>query len=102
MKSLCLFALFVLSTTACVLAQRPRLIVRGEDMGYSHSGNQSIVVGHPGLDTPETRAIHHTGYEDVVIDRQGVTDAWTSEKVKEAILKFNIELISYRDLKTKR
>lgn len=49
----------------------------------------------------ETRAIHHIGYEDVAIGRQGVTDAWISKKVKDAILKFNIELISYKDLKIK-
>ena len=62
-------------------------------------GETYLFVDHPGLDTPELRAIHHIGYEDVAIDRQGVTDAWTSPRVKEAIKKKGIQLISYADLK---
>lgn len=61
-------------------------------------GKTYLFVDHPGLDSPELRAIHHVGYEDVAIDRQGVTDAWTSAKVKAALRKYNVELISYRDL----
>jgi chitin disaccharide deacetylase len=61
-------------------------------------GKTYLFVDHPGLDSPELRAIHHIGYEDVALDRQGVTDTWTSEKVKDAIRKYGIELISYRDL----
>src|SRR4030095_13536363 len=38
------------------------------------AGKTYIFVDHPGLDTPEVRAIHHIGYENVAIDRQGVTD----------------------------
>lgn len=56
-------------------------------------------VDHPALDTPELRAIHHPGYFDVAIDRQGVTDAWTDQRVKEAIRKLGIQLISYKDLR---
>jgi hypothetical protein len=33
------------------------------------------------------QAIHHIGYESVAVDRQGVTDVWTNEKVKAAIKK---------------
>jgi hypothetical protein len=62
-------------------------------------GNTYLFVDHPGLDTPELKAIHHIGYENVAADRQGVTDAWTSEKVKEVIRKRGIQLISYKDLK---
>ena len=51
--------------------------------------------------TPELRAIHHIGYEDVAADRQGVTDAWTSEKVKAAIEEYGVQSISYKDLKSK-
>ena len=58
-----------------------------------------LFVDHPGLDTPEMRAIHHIGYENVALDRQGVTDAWTSERVKEAVKARGIQLIGYRDLK---
>lgn len=62
-------------------------------------GKTYLFVDHPGLDSPELRAIHHIGYEDVATDRQGVTDLWTSEKVKAAIREYGVELISYKDLK---
>ncbi|MBI3862601.1 MAG: polysaccharide deacetylase family protein [Planctomycetia bacterium] len=58
-----------------------------------------LFVEHPGLDTPEMRAIHHVGYENVAVDRQGVTDAWTSPRVREQIKARGIQLIGYRDLK---
>ena len=61
-------------------------------------GETYLFVDHPGLDTPELRAIHHIGYENVAVDRQGVTDAWTDPRVKEAIKKRGVQLISYRDL----
>jgi predicted glycoside hydrolase/deacetylase ChbG (UPF0249 family) len=63
------------------------------------AGETYLFVDHPGVDTPELRAIHHIGYEDVAVDRQGVTDAWTDSRVKEAIKKKGIQLISYLDLK---
>ncbi|MFD1139955.1 polysaccharide deacetylase family protein [Larkinella insperata] len=63
------------------------------------SGKTYLFVDHPGLDTPELRAIHHIGYEQVAIDRQGVTDAWTSPRVKELIKSRGIQLIGYRDLR---
>jgi predicted glycoside hydrolase/deacetylase ChbG (UPF0249 family) len=64
-------------------------------------GNIYLFVDHPGLNNAELQAIHHIGYENVASDRQGVTDAWTSPKVKEAIRRKGIELISYKDLLTK-
>ena len=60
-----------------------------------------IFVDHPALDTPEMRATGHVGYEDVAIDRQGVTDAWTSAEAKAAVKRRGIELIGYKDLKSK-
>ena len=45
------------------------------------------------------RAIGHVGYENVAVDRQGVTDAWTSAAVKAAVARRGIELIGYRDLR---
>ncbi|MGV3724499.1 MAG: polysaccharide deacetylase family protein [Actinomycetota bacterium] len=63
------------------------------------AGKTYLFVDHPGLDTPELRAIHHIGYENVAVDRQGVTDAWTSPRVKAAIKAKGIQLIGYRDLK---
>lgn len=58
-----------------------------------------LFVDHPGFDTPEMRAIHHIGYEHVALDRQGVTDAWTSPRVRAAVKARGIQLIGYRDLR---
>jgi predicted glycoside hydrolase/deacetylase ChbG (UPF0249 family) len=57
-----------------------------------------LFVEHPGLDTPEMRAIGHVGYRNVAADRDGVTKAFTSDKVKEAIRTRGIKLASYADL----
>jgi hypothetical protein len=57
-----------------------------------------LFVDHPGLDTPEMRAVGHVGYENVAADRQGVTDAWTSPAVREIVKRRGIELVGYRDL----
>ena len=56
-----------------------------------------VFVEHPGLDNEELRAIHHIGYEDVAQGRQDVTTIFTSEKVKEAIVRKGIKLISYKE-----
>jgi chitin disaccharide deacetylase len=56
-------------------------------------------IEHPGLDTPELRAISHIGYENVAADRQAVTDTWTHPSVKAFIREHGIQLIGYRDLK---
>ena len=61
-------------------------------------GKTYLFVDHPGLDTPELRAIHHIGYEQVAIDRQGVTDSWTNPRVRDFIKTKGIQLISYKDL----
>ena len=58
-----------------------------------------LFVDHPALDTPEMRAIGHVGYEGVAVDRQGVTDAWTSATVKDVVRRRGVELIGYRDLR---
>ncbi|WP_128546795.1 polysaccharide deacetylase family protein [Larkinella soli] len=62
-------------------------------------GKTYLFVDHPGLDTPELRAIHHIGYEQVAMDRQGVTDTWTNPEIKALIQSRGIRLIGYRDLK---
>jgi predicted glycoside hydrolase/deacetylase ChbG (UPF0249 family) len=62
-------------------------------------GETYLFVDHPCLNTPEARAIHHIGYENVAEDRQGVVDSWTDKRVKDLIKKRNIKLISYADLK---
>lgn len=63
------------------------------------AGETYMFVEHPGVDTPELRAVSHIGYENVAVDRQGVTDLFTDKRVKEAIRKKGIQLISYADLK---
>jgi chitin disaccharide deacetylase len=61
-------------------------------------GKTYMFVEHPGIDTPELRAISHIGYENVAEDRQGVTDLWIDEEIKVLIKKRGIQLISYKDL----
>ena len=61
-----------------------------------------LFVEHPGLDTPEMRAIGHVGYRNVAADRDGVTKAFTSDKVKEVIRERGIKLASYADICGKR
>jgi len=61
-------------------------------------GKTYIFVDHPGFDNEELRAVYHIGYEDVAADRQGVTDLYTNEKVKNLIKKKGIILIGYKDL----
>jgi len=58
-----------------------------------------LFVEHPGLNTAEMGAIGHTGYENVAEDRDAVTEVFVSEKVKKAIKRLGIKLISYADLK---
>lgn len=61
-------------------------------------GKTYVYVEHPGLDNEELRAIHHIGYEDVAKGRQDVTTIFTSEKVKEAIVRKGIQLVSYKQV----
>jgi predicted glycoside hydrolase/deacetylase ChbG (UPF0249 family) len=60
---------------------------------------QWLIVEHPAFDTPEMRAIGHQGYENVAADRAGVTQAFTSRRVREVIRRRGIQLISYAELK---
>ncbi len=57
-----------------------------------------MFVDHPALDTPEMQAITHKGYDNVAMDRFGITTAFTSKKVKKIIKKRGIKLITYQDL----
>src|SRR5690606_1080476 len=49
------------------------------------AGKSYLFVDHPAYDNMEMQGVSHIGYEDVAVDRQGVTDTWTSEKVKETV-----------------
>jgi predicted glycoside hydrolase/deacetylase ChbG (UPF0249 family) len=62
-------------------------------------GKTYLFVDHPGLDNEELRAVSHIGYENVAVDRQGVTDLFTNPQVKDEIKKRGIELISYKEAK---
>jgi chitin disaccharide deacetylase len=59
-----------------------------------------IFVEHPGMDTPEMKAIGHIGYTTVAEERDAVTKVFTSERVKEAIRKKGIRLIGYNGLQS--
>ena len=62
-------------------------------------GQTDLSVEPPSLDTPELRAMHHIGCENVAADRHGVTDAWTSPEIKVAIKAKGIELVGYRGVR---
>ena len=57
-----------------------------------------LMVDHAAIDSPETRAIGHPGYEYVAADRSAVLAAWTSPKVMDAIKRRGIQLTTYRDI----
>lgn len=59
---------------------------------------QWLLVEHPGLDTPEMRALGHKGYENVAADRAAVTKAFVSLRVQSVIRQRGIQLIGYGDL----
>jgi len=61
-------------------------------------GKTYLFLDHPGLDDEELRAVWHVGYENVATDRQGVTDLFTSDKVKAYIKQKGIQVIGYNDL----
>jgi hypothetical protein len=58
-----------------------------------------IIIEHPGLDTPEMRAMGHPGSTNVARARCGVTRAFTSPDVKRVVADRGIQLITYADLK---
>lgn len=53
-----------------------------------------MFVEHPGIDGREMQAVKGT----IAIDRQHVTDVFTSEEVKNAIRENGINMVSYSDL----
>jgi len=58
-----------------------------------------MFVEHCGFDVAEMRAMGHVGYTNVAQDREGVTRAFTSPKVKALIQERGIKLVSYADLR---
>jgi hypothetical protein len=58
-----------------------------------------LTVEHPGLDTPEMRAIQHTGYENVAADRDAVTKVFTSRSLMKIVRNRGIRLSSYKAIR---
>jgi hypothetical protein len=56
-----------------------------------------LLVEHPGLDTPEMRAMGHVGYTNVAADRAGATYALTSERVRRVVRERGIRLVNYAE-----
>lgn len=61
-------------------------------------GKRYLFLNHPACDDDEMKPIFHIGYEDVAMDRQGVTDLLTSPRVKQAIADKGIRLVSINEL----
>jgi predicted glycoside hydrolase/deacetylase ChbG (UPF0249 family) len=66
-------------------------------LGKLEKGKTYLFVDHPGLDNEELRAVSHIGYENVAVDRQGVTDLFTNDEVRKEIRRLGIQLISYKE-----
>lgn len=61
-----------------------------------------LLVVHPGLDTPEQRALvdaNPEGLKNVAANRAAVTRALTSRRIKKIVRQRNIQLTDYRELK---
>lgn len=95
-----------------------RLIVRGDDMGFSHYANtleemistavkvlDNLSPGtwdfydHPGMIIEGEELAWHIGAEGDGIYRDRVTKALISDQLQEVIKRRNIQLLGYRDLK---
>lgn len=61
-------------------------------------GKRYLFVDHPAYNDSEMQTVMHIGYEDVAVDRQGVTDLLKSEKVRKAIEERGIKLIDIKTL----
>lgn len=66
-------------------------------------GETYLFVDHPANNSAEQQAVSHIGYNDVALDRDGVTRTLTNPEIKDLIEQLGIELITYKDLtKTKK
>lgn len=57
-----------------------------------------LLVEHPSIDSPESRALGHVGYYHVAAERAAVLSAFTSASVQAALRQRGVRLVSYRDL----
>ncbi len=77
--------------------------ILAEKLKQLESGLWLLVV-HPGLDTPEERAledINPEGLPNVALNRAAVTSALTSKSIKRIVDKRGIQLTDYRKLRKK-
>lgn len=58
-----------------------------------------LFVDHPGYNTLEMAGVGHIGYDNVAFDRDGVTKAFTDQRVKDAIEEKGIKLVSYDEVR---
>jgi len=61
-------------------------------------GKTYIFIDHPALDNEEMQTVGHIGYEWVAKDRQGVTDIFTSDRIKNVIAEKGIQLVTYNEV----
>ncbi len=64
-----------------------------------------LLVVHPGLDTPEERAMvdaNPEGLKNIALHRAAVTKALTSKTIKNIVKKRRIRLTDYRQLRSRR
>lgn len=61
-------------------------------------GKRYVFIDHPAYNDSEMQTVMHIGYEDVAIDRQGVTDLLKSPEVRKAIEDRGIRLIDFNYL----
>jgi hypothetical protein len=61
-------------------------------------GKTYVFIDHPAYNDSEMETVMHVGYEDVAVDRQGVTDLLKSPEVAEAIKAKSIKLIAFKTL----
>ena len=61
-------------------------------------GKRYMFVDHPAYNDSEMQTVMHVGYEDVAVDRQGVTDLLKSPEVLAAIQERGIKLIDINQL----
>ena len=62
------------------------------------SGKTYVFIDHPAYNDSEMQTVMHIGYEDVAVDRQGVTDLLKSPEVAEAIKAKGIKLLTFKEL----
>ena len=69
-----------------------------KSLDLMEEGKRYMFVDHPAYNDSEMQTVMHVGYEDVAVDRQGVTDLLKSDKVRAAIEERGIKLIDIQTL----